>query len=625
MATEAQADLTAPGEWHTSTSLIGTTKYPEGWTHYDYVNPDAPKGGTLNQPGYGSFDTFNPFVVRGTPAAGFAAFGGGLIYDTLMTQATDEPSVSHALIAEAARWPADFSSVTFRLDPDARFQDGTPITVEDVIWSFETVKRLNPLYGGYYANVTGASETAPGEVTFTFDQTGNRELPKIMGDLVVLPKHWWEGTDAQGRKRDIEQPTLEIPLGSGPYRVANFKAGASITWERVPDYWAADKPPQKGRYNFDRINYIYFRDQAAAFEAFKRGGYQDYRVENSASRWAQGYENFPALADGRVVKTTLPDESIQPMQGFVLNTRRPQFADPRVRAAFTLAFNFEEMNKNILFGLYARPSSYFQNSELMATGLPEGRELEILEPFRAQLPPELFTQPFVLPNYSKPDSARTYLRQAYELLQAAGYERRGSSLVNKETGQPLAVTFLGNDPSFTRGTQPFVDQLRRLGVDASIRIVDDAQYQALERDFDFDIVIGVYAQTISPGNEQRDFFGSAAADRPGSRNLSGIKSPVVDAIIDKIIFAPDRESLVAATKALDRVLLWNHYLVPQWYSPEIRLAYWTKLDKPEKQPADYIGIDPFSFWVKPDAPAAAAPEPDAAVLQGEAPPPGAAQ
>ncbi len=625
-AAEAQADLTAPGEWHTSTSLVGTTKYPADWTHYDYVNPDAPKGGTLNQPGYGSFDTFNPFVVRGTPAAGFAAFGGGLIYDTLMVQATDEAAVSHALIAQAVRWPADYSSATFKLDPAARFHDGTPITAADVIWSLETLKRIEPNFGSYYANVTGASETAPGEVTFTFDQTGNRELPKIMGDLVVLPKAWWEGTDAEGRKRDIEQPTLEIPLGSGPYRVASFKAGASITWERVPDYWAADKAPQKGRYNFDRINYIYFRDLNAAFEAFKRGGYQDYRIENIAQRWVQGYE-FPAALDGRVVKESLTQGSIQPMQSYILNTRRPQFADPRVREAIGLAFNFHQMNETLFFGLYERLSSYFQNSEMMATGLPEGQELEILEPFRADLPADLFAKPFTQPDYSQPNAERTYLRQAFELLQAAGYERNGSRMVKAATGQPLTIEFLADDPSDSRVIDPFANQLRRLGIETSTRIVDSAQYQARINDFDYDVisgfVTGPFTQSISPGNEQRDFFGSAAADQPGSNNRAGIKSPVVDAIIDRIIFAPNRESQVAAVKALDRVLLWGHYVVPQWFSPEVRLAYWTKLERPEKQPSEQAGIDPFSFWVRPDAPAAAAPEPDAAVLQGEAPPPGA--
>lgn len=609
-AAAAPADQPAMGEWMESSFLIAPSKYGAGFANYDYVNPDAPKGGVFYLSAPGTFDSFNPFLVRGTPAAGFAAFGGGLAYDTLMDQAPDEPGVSHGLVAQALRYPADFSSVTFRLDPAARFHDGQPITVDDVIWSFQTVTRLYPLYANYYHNVVSVEETAPGEVTFRFDQTGNRELPNIMGDLVVLPKHYWE---AEGR--NVDEPTLEPPLGSGPWRVKSFNAGSTIIWERVPDYWAADHPTRVGRNNFDEIRYTYFRDQNAAFEAFKRGGYQDYRLESSAQRWVEGY-NFPAANDGRVVKATVPSDSAKAMQGYVMNTRRETFADPRVRRALTLAYNFAEMNRTLFYDQYARTQSYFQDTELAATGVPEGAELALLEPFRAELPSELFTEPHTLPDYTQPGAERTYLREAFELLTAAGYTRQGTQLV--KDGRPLRIEFLGNDPLDARVFDPFSASLRRLGIETNIRIVDATQYLALTDNFEFDIITDAFQQSLSPGNEQRDFWSSAAAAQPGSRNTPGIRNPVVDALIEKIIYATDRASLVAATKALDRVLLWNDYLVPQWFSPDIRYAYWAKLEQPENQPT-YTGLDIFSWWVRPDAPAQAEPEPEG-LPEGATPP-----
>ncbi|WP_246160127.1 extracellular solute-binding protein [Aureimonas fodinaquatilis] len=587
-----------PGEWRQWSSIIEPSKYGENFTQYDYVNPDAPKGGTLNLATSGSFDSFNPFVLRGTAAAGFAAFGGGLAYDTLMDQALDEPGVSHGLIAEAMQYPADYSSVSFRLDPDARWHDGQPITVDDVIWSFETVTRLYPLYANYYHNVTSVEKTGERELTFRFDQTGNRELPNIMGDLVVLPKHYWEGEDANGVKRNIDQPTLVPPLGSGPYRVKSFDTGNTVTWERVPDYWAKDHPTRLGRYNYDNIHYTYFRDANAAWEAFKRGGFSDYRAENSAGRWATGYD-FPAFKDGRVIRKALPSGGAQPMQAYVLNTRKEKFADPRVRQALGLAFNFQEMNRTLFHGQYHRTESFFQNTELAATGLPDAAELEILEPLRDQLPPEVFTKEYTLPDYSAPNSEREYLRQAYDLLTQAGYVRRGSDLVNGQTGEVFSIEFLGDDPNDSRILEPFANQLKRLGIRTNVRIVDSSQYQALTDNFNFDIITGQFAQSLSPGNEQRDFWSSSAASQPGSRNLPGIRNPAVDAIIDKIVFAKNRDDLVAASRALDRVLLWNAYVVPQWHNPDIWMAYWNKLQLPERQP-EYIGVDPFSWWIRPE-------------------------
>lgn len=590
-------------EWRTSSSLINPEIETQPFERYSYVNPEAPKGGTLNSAAFGTFDSFNPFLVRGTPAAGLTSFGG-LIWETLMQQSPEEPSTSHPLIAEAFKYPEDYSSATYRLDPDARWHDGTPITAEDVVWSLEVLKKISPMHNRYFANVTEAVALSDHMVEFHFDQAGNRELPHIMGDLPVLPKHWWEGTDAKGNKRDITQPTLEPPLGSGPYRIASFRAGSEIVWERVEDYWGADLPVNIGRNNFDRIRYIYFQDQNAEFLAFTRGGVEDVRREVSTRRWAQDY-NFPAFEAGDVVKREFVSNSVEPMQAFVFNMRKPRFADRRVRHALTLAYNFEQQNRTHFFGMNKRFSSYFEKSELSATGVPEGHELEILEEFRDQLPPELFTQPFELPVYDSPQDEREYLREAVRLFNEAGWEIRNGRMVNRETGEQFSVEFLGASPTDEIIVSGIIPNLRRIGINAELRVVDTSQYIQRIQNFDFDAITSRFAQTHSPGNEQRDFWGSEAADMPGSRNLAGIKDPVVDALINKIIYAEDREELVVATKALDRVLLWNYYMIPQYYQPTLRYAYWNKFGIPEKQP-EYAGIDVQSWWVDEERAAALA-------------------
>lgn len=590
-------------EWRTSSSLINPEIETQPFERYSYVNPEAPKGGTLNSAAFGTFDSFNPFLVRGTPAAGLTSFGG-LIWETLMQQSPEEPSTSHPLIAEAFKYPEDYSSATYRLDPDARWHDGTPITAEDVVWSLEVLKKISPMHNRYFANVTEAVALSDHMVEFHFDQAGNRELPHIMGDLPVLPKHWWEGTDTKGNKRDITQPTLEPPLGSGPYRIASFRAGSEIVWERVEDYWGADLPVNIGRNNFDRIRYIYFQDQNAEFLAFTRGGVEDVRREVSTRRWAQDY-NFPAFEAGDVVKREFVSNSVEPMQAFVFNMRKPRFADRRVRQALTLAYNFEQQNRTHFFGMNKRFSSYFEESELSATGVPEGHELEILEEFRDQLPPELFTQPFELPVYDSPQDEREYLREAVRLFNEAGWEIRNGRMVNRETGEQFSVEFLGASPTDEIIVSGIIPNLRRIGINAELRVVDTSQYIQRIQNFDFDAITSRFAQTHSPGNEQRDFWGSEAADMPGSRNLAGIKDPIVDALINKIIYAEDREELVVATKALDRVLLWNYYMIPQYYQPTLRYAYWNKFGIPEKQP-EYAGIDVQSWWVDEERAAALA-------------------
>lgn len=585
-------------EWRTTSSLIGESKYGDNFQRYDYVNPDAPKGGTLNSVAPGTFDSFNPYIVQGSFAAGFAPFGGGLLYDTLMEQATDEGSVSHPLIADAYKHPDDFSSVTYRLDPRAKWHDGKPITTDDVIWSFQVLKANSPMYSRYFENVTDAVAVSDREVEFRFDQKGNRELPKILGDLVVLPKHWWEGTDAKGKKRDVTRPTQEPPLGSAAYKIASFKPGSEIVWQRVPDYWAAKLPVKIGRQNFDTQRFTYILDENAAWQAFTKGGLEDINAENSSRRWSTAY-NFPAIKQGDVIKKEFKTETPEPMQGFVLNLRRQQFQDRRIREALTNVLDFESMNRTLFFGLNTRTSSYFQGTELASSGLPQGKELEILEQYRDRLPAELFTQEFKLPVYDSPQAERKYLKAAVDLFAQAGWVIKGGKMVNADSGQQFKLEILGRDPSDEVIANPYVDSLRKIGIDAALRIVDPSQYVNRTRSFDFDVVTGMFGQSDSPGNEQRDFWSSKAADAPGSRNLMGIKNPVIDALVDRVIFATDRDDLVAATHALDRVLLWNYYVVPQWHRPVVWLAYWNKFGIPEKQPA-YVGADIDSWWIDKD-------------------------
>lgn len=587
----------AEPEWRHATSLSGEPKYPAGFKHYDYVNPDAPKGGTLNQVAQGSFDSLNPYIIQGVPAAGLASIGGGMLYDTLMDQSTDQSGTSYGLVAEASAYPDDFSWVKFRLNPAAKWHDGTPITVDDVIWSFDVLKKQSPMYNKYYADVVKGEVTGEREVTFTFSMKGNRELPAIMGDLVVLPKHWWEGTDAKGNKRDISRSTLEIPLGSSAYKIESVTPGRGIIWSRVPDYWAKDIPTHVGRYNFDRVKYDYYLDANATWEAFKKGGLYDYRAENRIQRWMKEYD-FPAVKRGDVIQTSFPLSSVGRMQAYTLNTRKEKFSDPKVREALNWVYDFQSMNRILFFDQYKRIESYFAGIDLASSGLPTGKELEILETVRGEVPEEVFTKEFKLPVFDTPQATRENLRHALGLFKEAGYVLKDNQLVNSKTGQPLTIEFLGDDPTDERVFNPFVENLRRVGIKATIRIVDNTQYTARVNDFDYDSISSIIAQTQSPGNEQREMWSSAAADIKGSRNYSGIRNPAVDKLIDRVIFAKDRDELVAATHALDRVLLWNHYVVPQWYDTKINVAYWNKFGIPEKQP-EYSGIDSFSWWVDP--------------------------
>lgn len=564
--------------WRHALSLFGDIKYPADFKRFDYVNPDAPKGGAARLISLGTFDNFN-IAVAGIK--GSLAPAAALIYETLMTRAQDEVATEYGEIAESAQHPDDFSWVTYRLRKEARWHDGKPVTPEDVIFSLESLRKLSPMYASYYRHVAKVEKSGERDVKFTFDAPGNRELPTIVGELTVLPKHWWEGTDAQGRKRDISATTLEPPLGSGPYKIKEFVAGRSIKLERVKDYWGANVPSQIGTNNFDELRFEFFRDNQVALEAFK-ADQADWISENSAKQWATAYD-FPAVADKRVLKEEFPINDSGRMQAFVFNIRRDQFKDPRLRRAFNYAFDFEEMNKQLFYGQYKRINSYFEGTELASSGLPEGQELAILQAVKDKVPPEVFTTAYQNPVSGNPEAVRANLREAAKLLKEAGFEVRDHKLVDS-TGKPLSVEILVQDPSSERIALFYKPSLERIGVSASIRVVDDAQYQNRLRSFDFDMIIDQWGESLSPGNEQREFWGSQAADVPGARNTIGIKNPAVDALIEKVIYAKDRGELVAATHALDRVLLWNFYLVPQFTYGFSRYARWDRFSHAEPLP-----------------------------------------
>ena len=565
-------------------AMHGTPKYGPDFRHFDYVNPNAPKGGDVRLHAIGTFDTLNAFTLKGVPAVGI-----GLIYDTLLTSSYDEAFSEYGLLVEKVRIPEDRSWVSFTLRKEARWHDGKPVSPEDVIFSLETLKsKGHPFYRAYYANVTGVEKTGDREVKFTFSGGENRELPLIIGQMPVFPKHYWEN-------RDFEKTTLDPPLGSGPYRIQSFDPGRSITYTRLHDYWGKDLPVQKGRHNFDSLRYDYYRDSTVALEAFKAGEY-DFRNENVSKDWATAYD-VPAVKNGMIKKEVIRHEQPTGMQGFVFNTRRPMFKDRQVRKALAFAFDFEWANKNLFYGQYTRTKSYFSNSELASEGLPGPEEMKILEPFRKVLPGEVFTEEYDPPKTEGDGNIRSNLREALKLLQSSGWVIKERKMVHKGTGDPFSFEILLNSPSWERICLPFAKNLERLGIDVSVRTVDTAQYQKRIEEFDFDMIVDVFPQSLSPGNEQRDFWGSKAADEKGSRNSIGIKDPTVDALIDFVISAPDRESLIARTRALDRVLLWGYYIIPHWHIQSFRVAYWDKFGRPELTPKYSLGFD--TWWIDP--------------------------
>jgi microcin C transport system substrate-binding protein len=574
-----------PGQPVHAIAMHGKPKHGPDFKHFDYVNPNAPKGGEVRFAAIGSFDTFNPYVIKGQPATGL-----GFLFETLMTSSADEAFTEYGLIAETIEMPEDRSAVTFNLRPQARFHDGSPITADDVVFSFETLKNKGrPFFKFYYANIAKVEKLGERRIKFSFSGGENRELPLIIGQMPVLSKTYWQN-------RDFDATTLEPPLGSGPYRIERFESGRFIVYNRDKNYWGKDLPVNRGRYNFDRIRYDYYRDTTVALEAFKAGAY-DIRPENVAKLWATGYD-FPAVAQGVVRKAEFPHRMPSGMQGFAFNSRRPLFQDPRVRQALAYAFDFEWSNRNLFYDMYTRTRSYFDNSELASKGLPSPAELKILEPLRGQIPAQVFTATYAPPLAEDAGQMRDNLRKALELLQAAGWTFKDRKLVDGETGEPFEFEILLNAPTWERIALPFVRNLERLGIEASVRTVDSAQYENRVTNFDFDMLVQVWGQSLSPGNEQRDFWGSAAANLPGSRNVVGIKDPAIDRLIEGVIAAPDGDALITQVRALDRVLLWNHFVIPHWHIPYARIAYWDKFGRPEATPMQGVQLD--TWWVDPE-------------------------
>ena len=566
-------------------ALHGEPKYGPDFQHFDYVNPQAPKGGALKMANVAAstFDSLHPFILRGT-----AAEGVGLIYDTLTERSLDEAFTEYGLIAESMEVADDNSSVRFNLREEARFHDGEPVTAEDVAWTFRALREDgHPQYRAYYRDVDRVEVVDEHTVVFHFANPGNTELPMILGQLPVLPEHYWAD-------RDFTATTLDPPLGSGPYRVAGVDQGRRVVYERVDDYWAEDLPVKAGRHNIDRISYDYYRDGTVALQALKAGEY-DLRQENVSRNWATAYDT-PAVEEGLLRLEEIPHDRPAGMQGFFFNTRREIFADPRVREALSYAFDFEWTNENLFYGAYERTRSFFENSELAATGLPSEAELAVLEPYRDQLPKRVFTEAYEPPG-TDDGSLRRNLRKALMLLNEAGWQVEDGVLRNIETDRPMAFEILLVSPSFERVVLPFKRNLERLGIEVTVRTVDPTQYQNRMDAFDFDMTVHVAPQSLSPGNEQRDFWSCEAADVNGSRNVAGLCDPVVDELIQKIIDAPNREALVTRARALDRVLQWKFIAIPNWYIDRFRVAYWDRFGRPPENPPYGLALD--TWWVDP--------------------------
>jgi microcin C transport system substrate-binding protein len=598
-ATSASAD-DGPVTRSNAIAILAKPALPADFPYFPYVNPNAPKGGDVTLASIGTFDSFNPFILRGTSTHGMAAPwvvlpGGsgsgstvGHLWESLLTPSADEAASGYGHIAETIELPANKLWVAFELRPEAKFSDGTPVTAEDVAWTYHTLlEQGRPGFRIEMADVKDVVVESPRRVVFHFKSNENRELPLILGGLPVLPKHFFDG-------RDFSKPLTDPPIGSGPYRISNFELGRSVTYERRPDWWAANLPTGKGTNNFNHVKIEYFRDSTVALEAFKAGQI-DLRSENISKNWATAYD-FPAVARGLVIKRDFHHHLPTGMQGFAMNTRRAVFANPLVRQAMAEAFDFEWANKNLFYGSYTRTLSYFSNSPLASSGIPEGDELKLLEPYRKELPPALFTEPFKLPVTDGSGNNREQLRHALALLEQAGWSVKGMKLLDKN-GTQMSFTILFDDPSLERVGLPYAQSLQKLGIDVRVRTVDPAQYQHLTDDFDFDMIMMIYPESDIPGNELRGYFTCAASKAQGSFNAPGICDPAVDALVERIVTAQDRGTLTIAAHALDRVLLWRWYLVPNWDSRVFHIAYWDRFGYPDKPIREGINFD--SWWVDP--------------------------
>ncbi len=566
-------------------SIFGDLKYGQDFKHFEYVNPEAPKGGRLSTIGtaaINTFDSFNGFILKGDPAQGL-----GLTFDSLMTRASDEPDSMYGLVASSADVAADRSSVIFKLRPEAKFSDGSPITADDVVFSFEAMKaKGHPQIRLALRDVAKAEAPDPATVKFTFQGDQTRDLPQLVAGLSILSR-------AHFATRNFEETTLEPILGSGPYRIGDYKQGTFIAYQRRDDYWAKDLAVNKGRWNFDEIRFEYYRDRTAALESFKAGAY-DLREEFTSRDWATGYD-IPAVKDGRMLRVTLPDERPSGTQGFFINLRRTKFADVRVRHALDLAFDYEWTNNNIFSNAYKRTVSFFENSAMKAEGKPAPEEAALLEPFRSQLPAEVFGEPYMPPVSDASGKDRKLLREADALLTAAGYTVKDGRRIDAR-GEALDIEFMITDPTTERIVGPYAENLKRIGINATMRRVDPAQYERRVKEFDYDIITTRFSMSLTPGVELKSIFAAETADVSGSRNLAGIKNPVVDAMLAKIIEAKSRAELNAAARALDRVLRANHYWVSHYYKASHNVAYWDKFASPKVKPKYDRGIED-TWWI----------------------------
>jgi microcin C transport system substrate-binding protein len=574
-------------------AVLGTLKYGPDFRHFDYVNPDAPKGGRVTLHYSGSYDSLNPFILKGQPAAGsnpFLTAGNLLTFETLMAKSQDEPDSYYGLIAESVELPEDRTWIRFRLRPQAKWHDGSPITAEDVAFSFNTLKAEgNPAFRVVLDDVTEAIVEGPRTVLFRF-RSGvlTRDLPVHVAMLPIISKAWYTA-------HRFNETTLEPPLASGPYKVGRIDAGRAIEYERVPDYWGADLPVNRGRHNFGTIRYDYYRDRDVELEALFAGRL-DFREDFTSRDWATKYD-VPPIKDGRMKRETLPDDSPSGFQAFFLNVRRDKFADPRVRRALALLFDFEWTNANLFYGLYERTTSIFQNSDLMADAPPTTAEIELLQPFRGELPPEVFENPYVPPKTDGSGNIRPQLREAAALFKAAGWTVQNGAMVSPD-GKPLEIEFLSFTRTFDRIILPYVRNLERLGIRASFRLVEPSQYTRLTQEFNYDVVTVRFSGSLTPGVSLRNIWGSAAADLPGSQNMTGLKSKAVDALVEQVIAATTRDELRIAARALDRAVMWQHVVIPQWNKAAHTIAYWDIFGRPARKPDYDLGfLD--TWWIDP--------------------------
>lgn len=573
--------LMGKGKHYVTIDTKTKPKYSKNFTHFKYTNPNSPKYGKIFLAALDTFNSLNPFIDKGSPADNMA-----LIYDSLMVPSLDEENVSYTRLAEKIYYDDKRTWTAFKIHPQARWHDGKPVTADDLIWTFNTlVEKGTPFYRYYYQDIKKVTKLTTHIVKFDFKKA-NQEMPYILGQIYVLPKHYWE-------KNSFYKTDLTPPLGSGPYKIGKIVPGSQIVFERIKNYWGKNIPVNAGTYNFDAISYEYYRDQNIIREALK-GGKIDFFSENTAKEWANSYDIKP-VKKGQLIKALIPHKNPQGLQALIFNTRKKIFQNPQVRWAIIHAFDFEWLNKNFFFGSYIRSSSYFNNSEMAANKLPDKKELKILNRFKGKLPPEVFTKIYAPPKNDGSGNARKNLRLAQQILSREGWKVKDQVLTHEKTGEKMKFTILVNSSQFENILIPFTRNLKVLGIQANIQVLNPSQFENKIRNFDYDMLQGGFGQSSSPGNEQYDFWGSKAADKPDSRNFTGIKDPIIDSLIDLVVKAQTQEDLIARVRSLDRALIWAHYVIPQWYYPYYRILYWNKFSIPKIRPQYGFKLETWSI------------------------------